>query len=67
MKRGNQGRTQGEVGGWLGFSPFSLTFYKNLIACAKKINCFRILFACYFVDLLQIPRNEFACKFQGTL
>jgi len=24
-------------------------------------------FACYFVDLMQIQRNEFACKFQGTL
>ena len=35
--------------------------------CAKEIKCFRILFACWFVDLLQIPRNEYASKFQGTL
>jgi len=24
-------------------------------------------FAGYFVDLLQTPRNKFACKVQGTL
>ena len=47
--------------------PLSLIFYKNVITCAKEINCFRILFACYFVDLMQIPRNKFACKIQGTL
>ena len=43
--------------------PLSLICYKNFITCAKVINCFRILFACYFVDLMQIPRNKFACKF----
>ena len=28
---------------------------------------FSLLFACEFVDLMQIPRNKFACKFQGIL
>jgi len=42
-------------------------FYGNFITCAKDINCFRILFACWFVDLMQIPRNEISCRFQGTL
>ena len=47
--------------------PFSLIFYEKFITCAKEINCFRILFACWFVDVMQISRNEFACKFPGTL
>jgi len=50
------------------FNPaMRLVCYKNFITCAKKINCFRILLACWFVALMQIPRNEFACKFQGKL
>jgi len=53
-------------GGGLGLSPLSLIFYKNFITFAKEINCFRILFTCWFVDLMQIPRNKFACKFQGA-
>jgi len=47
--------------------PLSLIFYKNFITCAKGINCFRILLVCLFVDLMQIPWNEFACNFQETL
>jgi len=40
-----QGRTQwGEVG--FEKAPLSLICYKNLINCAKEINCFRIPFAC---------------------
>jgi len=42
-------------------------YYYYYIACVKEINCFWIFFPCWFVDLLQIPRNEFACKLQGTL
>jgi len=54
--------------GGLGLNlPLSLTFYKNFITCAKEMNCFRILFACKYVDLMKIQRNEFACKFPGTL
>ena len=49
--------------GW-GYPPLSLIFYENFITCAKQINCFRKVFACLFVDVMQIPRNEFACKFQ---
>ena len=60
----NQGRTKGEL--WLK-TPFSLIFYKTFIICANEINYFRILFACLFVDSMQIPRNKFACKIQGTL
>ena len=59
-----QGRTQGGLEVHL---PLSFTCNKKFITCAREINCFRILFACQFVDLMQIPRNEFACKFQGTL
>ena len=61
-----QGRTQ--VGGF-GIKNLSLEhdFLQNFITDAKDINCFCILFACYFVDLMQIPRNKFACKLQGTL
>jgi len=33
--------------GGLGLNPpLSLIFYKNVITCAKKFNCFRVLFAC---------------------
>ena len=32
-------------GGW-GYTLLSLIFYKNFIACAMEINCFRILIAC---------------------
>jgi len=59
-----QGRTQRGVGLK---KPLSLIFYKNFITCAKEINCFRILFACQFVDLIQILRNKFACKCLGIL
>jgi len=45
--------------------PLSLIFYKVFITCAKEIKCFRILFVSF--STLQIPRNKFACKFQGTL
>jgi len=37
-------RTKGVRNG--GLTPLSLIYYKNFITCAKKINCFRILFAC---------------------
>ena len=47
--------------------PLELDILQNFITCTKEINCFRILFACFFVDLMQIPRNKFACKFQRTL
>ena len=60
-----QGRTQEGVG--VKKKPLSLIFYKIFITCAKEIKCFRILFACQFVDLMEIPRNKFACKFQGAL
>ena len=54
--------------GGLGLTPpLDLDILQNFITCAKEINCFRILFACSFVDLMQIPRNKFACKFQRTL
>jgi len=53
----------GGVGGY----PWACYVTKNFVTCAYQINYFRILFACWFVDLLQIPRNEIACKFQGTL
>ena len=52
---------------WEWLNPFELEILQNFITCAKGINCFRILFACLIVDVMQIPRNEFACKFQGTL
>jgi len=58
-------RTQGGVG--VKKKPLSLIFYKNFITCAKDINCFRTLFACYFVDLMQTPPNKLAYKFQVTL
>jgi len=49
--RSDQGRTQGGV--VVGVNPpFSLIFYKKFITCAKEINCFRILFACKFVDFM---------------
>jgi len=58
-----QGRTQGRV---LGLNPsLNLIYYENFVTCAKETNCFRILFAFQFVDLMQMPRNVFACKFQG--
>jgi len=47
--------------------PLSLIFCKIFITCAKEIEWFHIVFACYFVVLMQIPRNSFACKFQWTL
>jgi len=62
--------TRAYAKGGLGLKkPLSLIFYKNFITCTKGINCFRMLVGCTFVDLmqLQIPRNGFACKFQGTL
>ena len=38
----------------VGVNPhFSLIYYKNFITCEKEINCFRILFACQFVNLMQ--------------
>jgi len=60
-----QGRTQEGVG--VKVPRLSLIFYKIFITCSKEIKCFRMLFACEFVDLMQITRNKFACKFQGTL
>ena len=46
--------------------PLSLIFYVNFITFARENDCFGILFACLFVDLMQKPRNNFACKLQGT-
>jgi len=37
--------------------PLSFIFYENFITCAKEINCFCILFACLFFDLMQILGN----------
>jgi len=34
-------------------TTLSLIFYKNVFICAKDINCFRIHFACSFVELLK--------------
>ena len=59
-----QGRTERGVGVK---PPFSFLFCKKLLNFSWEIICFRILFACYFVDLMEIPRNKFAFKFQGTL
>ena len=59
-----QERTEGGVGVK---PPLSFLFCKKLLNFAWEVICFRILFACYFVDLMEIPRNKFACKFQGTL
>jgi len=54
------------VGGF-GVKKKPLTFYKNFITCVKEINCFRIGYFCLlFVDLMQILRNELACKLQRT-
>ena len=60
-----QWRVQGRG---LGLNPLSLSLiFHNFITCVKGINCFRILFACSFVDLMQIPKNEFACKLRNTV
>jgi len=53
-----QGRTQGGVGVK---TPLELDILQKLYYLRKEIKCFRILFACQFVDLMQIPRNKFAC------
>jgi len=54
--------------GGLGLTPpLELDILQKLYYLRKEIKCFRILFACLFVDLMQIPRNKFACKFQGAL
>jgi len=59
---------QGRMEGWLGLNPtLSFLFCKKLFNFAWEIICFRILFACYFVNLMEIPRNKFACSFQGNL
>jgi len=47
--------------------PLELDILQKLYYLRKGDYCFRILFACLFVDFMQIPRNEFACRFQGTL
>jgi len=47
--------------------PLVLDILQKLYYLRKGIICFRILFAWLFVDLMQIPRNQSACKFQGTL
>ena len=52
-------------GGWVK-TPLELDIFQKLYYLLKG-DCFRILFACLFVGLMQIPRNVFACKFQGTL
>jgi len=54
-------------GVWFTSPPLRLIFYKNFIILAKEINCFGILVACLYVDLMQMPRNKFKWKFQGTL
>ena len=54
-------------GGWGYPPPLSLIFYEKHYYLRKEDYCFRILFACQFVGLMQIPRNEFAGRFQGTL
>jgi len=57
-----------EGGGGVGVKlPLSFLFCKKLINFAWEIICFRILFACYLIGSMEIPRNKFACKFQGTL
>jgi len=43
--------------------PFRLICIKNFITCEKEINCFRILFACYFVDLMQ----NCSCKYSDIV
>jgi len=64
VERGRQGRKQGVFG----LTPPPWAWHcKKLYYLRKGDNCFRILFACLIVDLMQITRNEFACKFQGTL
>ena len=50
-------------GGCLGLIPPWAWYLQNFITCAKEINCLHILFA----DLRQIPRNKYACKFQGHI
>jgi len=44
----------------------SLTFYKNVLPAQRRLIVFAYL-CLLFVDLMQIPRNEFACTLQGTL
>jgi len=39
----DQRRMQGRLGLK---PPLRLTFYKNIITCAREIDCFRILFTC---------------------
>jgi len=64
-RHSRQGRTQGRV---LGLTPpLYLICCKNVITCTKEIDCFCIIFYRYLDDLMQIPRYEFECKFQGTL
>jgi len=53
--------------GGLGLNSLSFLFCKKPLDFAWEIICFRMLFACCFVDLMEIPRNKFACMFQGTL
>jgi len=64
----SQGRTQGELGSKT--PPLSLIliyFTKTLLPAQRKLIVFAYTFVCQFVDLMPISRNEFACKFQGTL
>ena len=49
--------------------PLSLLFYKTLLPAQRRLlfsHTFCLLI-CRLNVLMQIPRNEFACKFQGTL
>ena len=43
----------------LGLNPplLKLDISQNFITCVKGINCFRILFACSFVDLMYQGMN----------
>ena len=59
-----QGRTEGGVGVK---PPLSFLFCKKTSWLCMWDHLFSHTFACYFVDLMEIPRNKFACKFQGTL
>ena len=61
MLKGKCVKSKGVRKGGVGVNiPLSLILYKLYIICVKEIKCFRILFACSFVDLMQILRNEFA-------
>ena len=56
------------VWGGLGVKPpLELDIFQKLCYLRKEIHRFRIQFASWFVDLMQITGYEFACKFQGTL